>query len=53
MEMKEFIKTVKEMRLFQRSYFRTRSVSDLQRAKELERQVDKMIQGMNDNPRLF
>jgi phosphate uptake regulator len=43
MTAKEFFKLVIEMRNAQRSYFRTRDKGDLQRSKELEKQVDDEI----------
>lgn len=43
MKAKEFFKLVIEMRNAQKSYFRTRDKGDLQRSKELEKQVDDEI----------
>lgn len=43
MTAKEFFKLVIEMRNAQKSYFRTRDKGDLQRSKELEKQVDDEI----------
>ena len=39
----EFIDKVKEMRVKQREYFRTRTNESLQQSKDLERLVDGMI----------
>lgn len=39
----DFVQLVKAMRTQQKAYFRTRSSFDLQRSKELERQVDESI----------
>ena len=43
MDAKEFFKTVKRMREAQKTYFRTRRPTDLQRSKEIERTIDDEI----------
>jgi hypothetical protein len=45
--MEEFVNAVKEMRRLQRQYFSTRNKNVLQRSKDAEREVDKMIQNYN------
>ena len=40
---KEIIKLAKEMRDTQKSYFKTRSNTDLQRSRQLERRLDAKI----------
>ena len=44
MNMEDFIARVKEMRALQRDYFRYRSSALLSKCKELEREVDRMIE---------
>lgn len=51
--MKEFIKAVQDMRTHQRAYFRTRSKTELQKSKEAEMKVDRMISELNREPSLF
>lgn len=51
-----FFDLVSEMRKAQKEYFKTRSSESLTRSKDLERQVDKEIQRVNEilqNPKLF
>lgn len=51
-----FLDLVSEMRKAQKEYFKTRSPESLTRSKNLERQVDKEIQRVNEilqNPKLF
>ncbi len=51
--MKDFVETVAQMRIYQRAYFRTRNISDLQKAKAYEKKVDDMIARMKSEPMLF
>lgn len=44
---------VKEMRAEQRAYFATKQAQHLDRSKQLERQVDKAIEEVFTQPRLF
>lgn len=59
MNAKEFFDVVSQMREAQKSYFRTRSKSSLEKSKELEKQVDAEISKVNyilferSNPKLF
>ena len=51
---KEIIKLAKEMRDTQKSYFKTRSSTDLQRSRQLERRLDAEIEAYLDpQPTLF
>ena len=50
--MDELAKLVKEMRVYQVEYFRTRSKHALAKAKEFERRVDKLIDEL-ENPGMF
>jgi hypothetical protein len=44
---------VKEMRAEQKAYFKTKETQHLDRSKQLERQVDKAIDEVFTQPRLF
>lgn len=44
MTSKEFFDTVKEMRALQKEYSKTRSISSLQKSKEVEKKVDAEIE---------
>ena len=46
--LEEFIKLVEEMRELQKLYFKNRSLSILNNAKVMERQVDKEIKRLKD-----
>ena len=48
----EFFTMVTEMREAQKSYFKTRCLTDLAKSKELERKVDDFIYGVK-NPKLL
>ena len=48
----DFFTMVTEMREAQRHYFKTRSLTDLAKSKELERKVDDFIYGVK-NPKLL
>lgn len=48
-KMNEFIKLVKELRKAQIKYFRTRNYNDLNKAKQLEKDVDAKISEL-ENP---
>jgi hypothetical protein len=47
--MNEFLIKVKELRKAQKTYFRTRNFNDLNKAKRLEKEVDEMIEKL-ENP---
>lgn len=47
MNAREFFDVVSQMREAQKSYFRTRSKSSLEKSKELEKQVDDEIKRVN------
>jgi len=47
-----FVKAVEKMRSFQTAYFKGRKTGDLQEAKRLERQVDKLVEDFN-TPNIF
>lgn len=49
----EFIKAVKEMRQNQKSYFKSRDYSDLDKSKKSEKQVDLMLVKFGEAPTLF
>lgn len=49
----EFVKLVKEMRHQQRRYFALRKLEMLERSKELEREVDKAIEKIEDKQMLL
>lgn len=49
----EFAKLVIEMRKAQKAYFRNRQPSDLERSKQLEKQVDQAAQNIVEGPGLF
>lgn len=52
--MDEFVKTVQEMRNYQKEYFKTRDKATLAKSKELERKVDNMLSNLAPNmPNLF
>jgi hypothetical protein len=44
----QFFDTVREMRHWQKEYFRSRSKQDLETAKQLEKKVDQMIIELSD-----
>ena len=46
---KQFVAAVKEMRIAQKEYFRTRDKKSLQRSKSLEKMVDELL-AKYDNP---
>lgn len=49
----EIIKLAKETRDAQKAYFKNRTYSDLDRSKQLERQLDKAIdEYLNPNPQI-
>lgn len=48
MNAKQLFDLVSDMRIAQKSYFRTRSRIDLQDSKRLEKQVDEEIRRVND-----
>lgn len=48
MTFKEFAELVCKMRTAQKAYFRTRSYSDLDESKKLERQVDNALREISD-----
>jgi hypothetical protein len=49
----EFVRLVATMREAQRRYFRTRSPTDLEYSRGLERKVDAAIREIVDGPSLF
>lgn len=52
--MDEFVKTVQEMRKYQKEYFKTRNKVALAKSKELERKLDNMLSNFAFNmPDLF
>lgn len=51
--MEEFIKLVREMRMWQVRYFRTRSQEALENAKDLEGRVDAYIADKTISPTIF
>lgn len=52
--MDEFVKTVQEMRKYQKEYFKIRDKATLAKSKELERKVDNMLSNLAPNmPNLF
>ena len=52
--LEEFAEEVRQMRYQQRRYFAYRRPEVLERSKELERRVDKMVEEiLNINPQLF
>ena len=50
---KGFAQLVKSMRAAQKRYFRTRTIGDLELAKELEHEVDVAVEGIFREPDLF
>lgn len=50
---KDFVTAVREMRKYQKRYFRTKDANDYAKARELERQVDDMLSKMNGQEELF
>lgn len=50
--MKELIDTVKQMRYWQKEYFKTRAFPALDNARKFERKVDQLLDEQ-DNPTLF
>ncbi|MBQ7508662.1 MAG: hypothetical protein IJT52_04975 [Spirochaetales bacterium] len=50
---KDFVTAVREMRKYQKRYFRTKDANDYVKARELERQVDDMLSKMNGQEELF
>ena len=56
---RDFFELVAKMRQAQKAYFKTRTASNLQRSKELEKAVDAEIERVRDiqndiqNPKLF
>jgi|TARA_Y100000296_G_scaffold33048_1_gene38269 hypothetical protein len=48
MKLEEFAALVNKMRQAQKEYFRTRSLSAIDSAKKLEREVDKALAHIND-----
>lgn len=54
MTLEKFAEEVRQMRYQQRRYFAYRRPEVLERSKELERRVDKMVEEiLNINPQLF
>lgn len=50
----ELARMVRSMRVQQKAYFRTRSEADLQRSKELEKELDAVVQSiLDDRPSLL
>lgn len=50
----ELARMVRSMRIQQKAYFRTRSEADLQRSKELEKELDQVVQSiLDDRPALL
>lgn len=45
MKVKQFIELVSDMRQAQKEYFKTRNIDALKRSKNLEMQVDQIING--------
>lgn len=52
-DFEKFIRLVRQMRQWQRSYFRTRSQEALENAKDLEFRVDAFISKETAEPTLF
>ena len=52
-EIQDFIVAVKEMRQNQKSYFKSRDFSDLNKSKKSEKEVDLMLVKFNQAPTLF
>lgn len=56
---RDFFELVAKMRQAQKAYFKTRTASNIQRSKELEKMVDKEIERVREiqndiqNPKLF
>ncbi len=48
-----FVASVEQMRDLQKQYFKTRDRGILQQSKNAEREVDKAIKELNDNPKLW
>ena len=44
--MEEFVKTVREMRRFQKEYFRNRNFLSMQNSIRMEKMVDRMLEEM-------
>ena len=40
----EFVETVRQLRVAQRDYFRTRAPADLEKARYLERKIDRWVE---------
>lgn len=50
----DFARLVSEMRRVQRNFFRTRDYTLVERAKQLERQVDEVVREiLEEQPKLF